>query len=75
MNALVKAYRYVVDHLTKAIGTIGLGLMSLDPDTLHSAALSYLDDHTVRAIGKGLFGLVILRGWYTGWKSRQPVTP
>lgn len=72
MNALRKAYRWVCDHLTKWIGAVGLILMQLDPDSLHTAAVSYLDDHTVRMVGKGLFALVILRGWYTGWKAKQP---
>jgi hypothetical protein len=71
MNALQKSYRWVADHLTKWLGVIGFGLMQLDPDSIHSAAVTYLDDHFVRTLGKWLFGLVILRGWYTGWKSKQ----
>lgn len=65
------AYRWVCDHLTKWLGALGFLLMQLDPDSLHTAAVSYLDDHTVRVIGKVLFGLVIARGWYTGWKAKQ----
>jgi len=71
MKVLKKAYRWVADHLTKWLGVVGFGLMQLDPDSIHTAALTYLDDHTVRMVGKWLFVLVFCRGLYTGWKSKR----
>jgi hypothetical protein len=74
MNWLTRAYRYVVDHLTKALGMLGLAflqLMSMDPEPLRQAAQLYLPPTWAMTTAKVLFGLVILRGWYTGWRAKQ----
>lgn len=76
MNAISKTYRVVVDHLTKVLGVIGLGLMGatewIDPDTVMSAAGRFIsDDRWTHRIGAFLFVLVIARGWYAGRKFKQ----
>ena len=79
MNALRKLYRVTVDHLTKVIGAIGLGIMSMsawiDPQTVGAAASQYLGEHAYRKVGAVLFALVILRGWYSGRKFKQLNAP
>jgi hypothetical protein len=71
-----KAYRWFADHLTKALGVLGASFMSIvayiDPAAVREAAQTYLGDKWVAKIGIALFVLVVLRGWYTGWKSKQP---
>jgi hypothetical protein len=67
-------YRYLVDHLTKALGALGtaiMGLALLDPATVHQAAVTYLGDKSLPKIGIALFVMVIFRGWYTGNKAKQ----
>lgn len=70
-----KIYQSIADHLTKVLGTIGAGLMStlafLDPTWLRMEIQTYLGDHAAEKAGAVLFGLVILRGWYTGRKAQQ----
>jgi len=72
MNALRKLYQSLLDHLTKALGALGAGLMSilafLDPAWLRAEIQTYLGDHAAEKAGAILFVLVILRGWYTGRK-------
>lgn len=72
---IAKAYRYVVDHLTKAIGLAGATLMSviayLDPASIREAAQTYLGDHAAAKMGSILFALVFVRGYFTGLKGRQ----
>jgi hypothetical protein len=67
-----KLYRSITAHLTKIIGTIGAGIMSLgawiDPQAIGSAASTYLGANAYRKIGVFLFILVIFRGWYVGRK-------
>ena len=67
-------YRAFVDHLTKWLGALGAGLMSLaaiDPEPIRQAAQTYLPNNWAAKTGIVLFALVILRGWYTGWKHKQ----
>ncbi|HSV90936.1 MAG TPA: hypothetical protein VLH80_07535 [Nitrospiraceae bacterium] len=72
---LTKAYRVVVDHLTKALGVLGAAMMSvlayLDPLYIREAAHTFLGDHEVEKMGAGLFILVIIRGYFTGRKARD----
>lgn len=71
---LAKAYRYVVDHLTKALGTLGGLLMTvafMDPAPIRDAAKLYLGDHSAAKVATFLFVMVWLRGWYTGQKAKQ----
>jgi hypothetical protein len=78
MNVLTKAYRYVVDHLTKWLGALGLGLMSLasmDPEPIRQASQLYLGQHAAAKVAGILFVLVILRGWYTGQKAKESGLP
>jgi hypothetical protein len=73
-----KIYRYIVDHLTKALGAAGLGLMSLasiDPEPIRQAATLYLGQHAAAKVAGILFVLVILRGWYTGQKAKEAGLP
>lgn len=75
---IAKAYRSIVDHLTKAIGALGAGLMSLaaiDPDPIRQAAQTYLGQHAAAKVAAFLFALVILRGWYTGQKAKETGLP
>jgi hypothetical protein len=74
---IAQAYRYIVDHLTKALGAVGAALMSLaaiDPEPIRQAAQVYLGQHAAAKVAAVLFGLVILRGWYTGQKAKQVAT-
>lgn len=70
-----KIYRSLVDHLTKVLGTLGAGFMSvvvfIDPAVVREAAQTYLGDKWVAKIGIALFILVLVRGWYTGRKAQQ----
>lgn len=70
-----KVYRWIADHLTKLLGTIGASFMSIvafiDPAVVREAAQTYLGQHAVAKIGIVLFVLVILRGWYTGMKANK----
>lgn len=70
-----KIYRWIADHLTKLLGTVGASFMSIvafiDPAVVREAAQTYLGEHAVAKIGIVLFVLVILRGWYTGYKAKQ----
>jgi len=74
---IAKAYRYIVDHLTKALGAAGLGLMSLasvDPEPIRAAAQLYLGQHAAAKVAAVLFVFVIFRGWYTGrMAQKKPV--
>lgn len=76
MNTFTKVYRSAVDHLTKLLGALGAGLMSIfafiDPASLRSNAALYLGEHAAEKMGAALFALVIIRGFYTGWKAKQP---
>jgi hypothetical protein len=77
MNILKQIYRYIVDHLTKALGAAGGTLMTvalMDPAPIRDAAQTYLGQHSAAKVGAVLFGLVILRGWYTGQKAKQAQT-
>ena len=74
MQTLIKVYRYIVDHLTKVLGAVGAGIMSLamlDPAAIHTAAVTYLGEKSLPKIGIVLFVMVIFRGWYTGKKANQ----
>lgn len=76
MNAFAKAYRATVDHLTKVLGVIGLGVLSatdwIDPDMVMGAAARFInDDRLQHRLGEFLFALVIVRGWYAGRKFKQ----
>jgi hypothetical protein len=74
MNALKTGYRYLSDHLTKALGALGGGTMTvalMDPAPIRDAAQTYLGQQWAPKIGIALFGLVILRGLYTGKKAKQ----
>lgn len=74
MNIVRKAYRSVVDHLTKALGVLGtvwMTVLGLDPGSIREAAETYLGHNAAVKIGGVLFALVIIRGWYTGRKARQ----
>jgi hypothetical protein len=74
MNAMTKVYRYLADHLTKALGAVGAAIMSLallDPAAIHTAAVTYLGEKSLPKIGIALFLMVIFRGWYTGKKAKQ----
>lgn len=77
MKRLKNAYRTVVDHLTKALGIAGMVIMSaiaaIDADSVVAAAQTYsvyLGPGVVTKIGMAMFGLVTLRGWYTGYKTK-----
>lgn len=74
MNALKQAYRYIVDHLTKVLGSLGVLLTSvaaIDPGPIRDTAQMYLGQGAYQKVAGVLFALVIFRGWYTGWKARQ----
>lgn len=78
MNWLKKTYRLIADHATKALGILGAaimsafaGLMGIDPASVRDAAQNYLGQNAAAKIGGILFVLVIVRGWYTGWKTKQ----
>lgn len=76
MNWLKSTYRKLADHLTKVLGVIGAGIMSvaaIDPDPIRIAAQTYLGAHAAAKVATALFVLVIFRGWYTGRKV--PVVP
>jgi hypothetical protein len=78
MNALKTVYRYIADHLTKALGALGGGTMTvalMDPAPIREAAQTYLGQQWAPKIGAALFGLVILRGLYTGRKAKQLQQP
>lgn len=83
MSALKKAYRWIVDHLTKWLGILGATVLTADSvgylEGVKAAALQYLPDTIANQLGKhigiALFVLVVLRGWYTGWKSKQAGSP
>lgn len=83
MNVLKKAYRWVVDHLTKWLGFVGATMLTADVagylEGVKAAALQYLPGTIAAQLGKwigiALFGLVVLRGWYTGWKAKQVPQP
>lgn len=77
MNWLKRAYRSVVDHLTKALGFAGMAIMSaiaaINAEQITAAAQtysSYLGPSVVTKIGIAMFGLVTIRGWYTGYKAK-----
>lgn len=78
-HPFIIAYRWLADHLTKALGIIGTAILGTDLtgylEGIKVAALKYLPpalaDQISIKIGIALFVLVILRGWYTGWKARQ----
>jgi hypothetical protein len=68
------AYRFIVDHLTKTLGALGgicMTLAAIDPAPIRAAASSFLGQQYAAKIGAALFGLVILRGWYTGSKAKD----
>lgn len=74
MNTLKKIYRSIADHMTKLLGAVGAALMTLafmDPAPIRDAAQTYLGSKWSAKVGIVLFGLVTLRGWYTGWKAKQ----
>lgn len=78
MNTLAKVYRYIADHLTKALGAAGAGLMSvaaIDPEPIRQSAHVYLGEHAAAKVAAGLFVLVIFRGWYTGQKAKESGLP
>ena len=82
MKWLKSTYQSIVDHLTKALGVIGVAIMSaftgligIDPEAVRNAAQTYLGEHAAAKIGTALFVLVILRGWYTGVKANKTNTP
>lgn len=82
MNWLKKTYRSIIDHLTKALGITGALLLGADAtgylEGIKAAALQYLPPDIATQLGKWIgitiFAAVIVRGWYTGWKSRQEKT-
>ena len=72
-HPFVVGYRWIADHLTKWLGALGLGfiqLLDMDPEPIRQAA-KYLPPNWALTVAKILFGLVIVRGWYTGWKAKQ----
>ena len=75
IDRLKAIYRSTVDHLTKALGAIGIAAMSwlstLDPAQLRNDVQTYLGPHAVEKLAGVIFGLVIARGFYTGWKHSQ----
>lgn len=83
MLTKIKAvYRVTVDHLTKVLGGLGAALMSylswVDPEQVRNAAQIYLGQHAYLKIAAALFGLVMLRGYYTGKKAaalQRPAAP
>lgn len=77
MKWLKNAYRTVVDHLTKALGIVGMVVMSaiaaINAESIMAAAQTYsayLGAGVVTKIGWVMFLLVTLRGWYTGYKAK-----
>lgn len=78
MNTLKKIYHFIVDHLTKVLGAVGGALMTvdmIDPAPIREAAQTYLGEHSAAKVGAVLFVMIILRGWYTGWKAKQALLP
>lgn len=79
MNWLKKVYRSLVDHLTKTLGAVGVVLLGADMsgylEGVKAAAMQYLPqalaDQVSKKVGLVLFGLVILRGWWTAKKFQQ----
>jgi len=69
-----KAYRFIVDHLTKLLGALGgifMTVAAIDPTPIRDAAQTYLGPQYAAKIGAALFVIVILRGWYTGQKAKE----
>jgi len=67
-------YTLIADHLTKLLGAIGgvfMTIAAIDPASIRDAASTYLGNQYAAKIGTALFGLVLLRGWYTGQKAKQ----
>jgi hypothetical protein len=79
VNVLKKAYRWLVDHLTKVLGTLGTAIMAGDMagylEGVKAAAAQYLPSSwsmdATKLVGIALFVLVIVRGWWTGQKAKQ----
>jgi hypothetical protein len=79
LAAIAATYRKVADHATKLLGLVGLAVSgaldatnAIDPDSVMAAAIRYLhDEHWIARIGAALFGLVILRGWWTGIQVKK----
>jgi hypothetical protein len=64
-----KLYAWISAHLTKILGSIGalwLSLLHIPDDMIRIAAATYLPASWAKAVGIGLFLLVIARGWYAG---------
>lgn len=76
---ITTAYRKVVDHLGKVLSGLGASLVGIDlagvAEPLKGFARDWLGPNGVKWVAAGLFLALFLRTAYTGWKSRQPVTP
>jgi hypothetical protein len=78
-TAIAAAYRATIAHLTKLLGLVGLAISTaldatnaINPDSVMAAAMRYLhDEHWIARIGAVLFGLVIVRGWWTGIQVKK----
>lgn len=69
MNTLKALYQKAKDHLTKFLGALGAAVSAvaaIDPEPIRAAAQSYLGPSPYAKVAAVLFGLVILRGWWTG---------
>lgn len=67
-------YTFIADHLTKLLGAVGglfMTIAAIDPASIRDAASTYLGNQYAAKIGTALFGLVLVRGWYTGQKAKQ----
>ena len=76
LTGIGRAWRFVADHATKALGAAGAAVMAgsewIDPDAVMGAAGRFLQDaHLIKRIGLALFVLVFLRGIYTARKYKQ----
>jgi hypothetical protein len=75
MNVLKNIYTSIVNHLGKLLSTLGAVLFSVDiteyGDQLRAYAAQYLGPGADKKIGVVIFGLLIARTWYTGWKASQ----
>lgn len=80
---IIKAFgavcRTAINHLTKILGGVGLAVMAaaesaaqIDPTAVMGAATQFLrDEHWIKKVGMVLFGLVIVRGWWTGIQVKK----
>lgn len=75
MNYLIRAYKYVADHIGKILSATGAMLMGLDisgeADQIKMFAGQFLGDKAAQWVGVTLFLLLLARTTYTGARLKQ----